>query len=155
MRVNLPHFPNSANDHFLITSPQTTSYNCIAWAFGDDTRWYWPDIGNIYYWPEGIPREEKIEFFIQLFESIGYEQCDDGNLDAGYNKIAIYTDAFGKPTHAARQLESGLWTSKLGQNWDVGHTIFSMSDGYYGNVAVYMKRGNNIPLNVVLKFGKT
>ena len=46
----------------------------------------------------------------------------------------------GIPTHAARQLPDGSWTSKLGQNIDVQHTIFSIQDGDYGSVAVFMRR---------------
>ena len=28
-------FPNSADFPFEITSPETTQYNCVAWALGD------------------------------------------------------------------------------------------------------------------------
>ena len=140
MKVEFPPFPNSKIDPFLITSPQTALYNCIAWAYGDNRKWYWPDSSNIYYWPEDIPRQEKIESFILLFERVGFTICNDGDLERHFNKIAIYCDQIGKPTHAARQLDNGFWTSKLGQSFDITHTIFSMSNGTYGNVAVYMKR---------------
>jgi hypothetical protein len=72
MRSAFPPFPNSRIDPFLITSPQTSSYNCIAWAFGDNSKWYWPDSSNIYFWPSDIPRQETLDSFIKLFESIGY-----------------------------------------------------------------------------------
>jgi hypothetical protein len=140
MRSSFTAFPNSKIDPFLITSPQTSSYNSIAWAFGDNSKWYWPDSSNIYFWPSDIPRQETINSFIKLFESIGYIQTDNDYLDVEFEKIAIYGDRFSNPTHAARQLQNGFWTSKLGQNFDVTHTIFSMSDGNYGNVLVYMKR---------------
>jgi hypothetical protein len=140
MRSSFTPFPNSKIDPFLITSPQTSSYNCIAWAFGDNSKWYWPDSSNIYFWPSDIPRQETINSFIKLFESIGYIQTDNDNLDIEFEIIAIYGDSFSNPTHAARQLQNGFWTSKLGQHFDVTHTIFSMSDGSYGNVLVYMKR---------------
>ncbi|MFM9909954.1 MAG: hypothetical protein ACKVOW_11420 [Chitinophagaceae bacterium] len=140
MKIEFPPFPNSKVDPFLVTSPQTAHYNCIAWAYGDNSKWFWPDISNIYYWPLEIPREEKVEYFVLLFKSIGYEVCNNGDLEEHYQKIAIYTDKFGKPTHAARQLENGFWTSKLGQHFDVTHTIFSMQDGSYGNVALFMQR---------------
>jgi hypothetical protein len=55
-------------------------------------------------------------------------------------KVAIYADNFNKPTHAARQLDNGFWTSKLGQHFDVTHTIFSMENGVYGNVAFFMRK---------------
>jgi hypothetical protein len=141
MTFNHPTFPNSKIDPFLLTSPQTTVYNCIAWAYGVIDRWFWPDSSGIYYWPNTVPRVENTDAFIKLFESIGYSVCDNGDLEDGFQKVAIYADNNGKPTHAARQLKNGLWTSKLGQSYDVTHTIYSMSDGQYGNVAVFMKRG--------------
>ena len=104
MRSSFTPFPNSKIDPFLITSPQTSSYNCIAWAFGDNSKWYWPDSSNIYFWPSDIPRQETINSFIKLFESIGYIQTDNDNLDIEFEKIAIYGDSFSNPTHAARQL---------------------------------------------------
>ena len=147
MRIEFPPFPNSRIDPFLVTSPQTSSYKCIAWAFGDNSRWYWPDSSNIYFWPNDIPRQETLDSFIKLFESVGYIPTDNGDLEVGFDKIAIYGDSFSNPTHAARQLQNGFWTSKLGRNFDVTHTIFSMSDGSYGNVLVYMKRENNLTNN--------
>ena len=35
-----PSFPNSVSEPFKITSPNDIKYNCIAWACGDDTKWY-------------------------------------------------------------------------------------------------------------------
>lgn len=140
MKVIFPNFPNSFIDPFLKTSERTGSYNCIAWAFGDNTKWYWPDPGNNYFWPDDIPREETIENFILLFKKIGYEICNNPNVEPGYEKIVIYQNALGIPTHAARQLNNGHWTSKLGREIDVSHSLFSMRDGAYGNATVIMKR---------------
>jgi hypothetical protein len=53
--------------------------------------------------------------FIQAYKSLGYELCDNSELEAGFEKIAIYATSDGEPTHAARQLSVGLWTSKLGR----------------------------------------
>jgi hypothetical protein len=138
--VSFPDFPNSSIQPFLITSPDTPAYNCIAWAFEDPSRWYWPDPANIYYWPNNVPRNVTLDSFIALFATIRYELCQDGEIEIGYNKIAIFVDTNGTPTHAARQLPDGFWTSKLGQNIDVQHTIFSIQDGGYGTVAAYMRR---------------
>lgn len=140
MRIEIPAFPKTKQDPFFITSPQTAHYNCIAWALEDSTKWYWPDAFSMYFWPSEISREERIDSFIKLFESIGYQICDNHSLEPNFQKIAIYTNASGKPTHAARQLNNGFWTSKLGESFDVTHTISSMSDGFYGNAKVFMKR---------------
>lgn len=139
MKLELPIFPNTIKEPFLLTSPPTTHYNCIAWAYGDDTRWFWPDNQNIYFWPHDVPRVETIEAFIKLFEKIGYSICEDGEHEHEFDKVAVYVNQ-GKPTHAARQLQNGMWTSKLGENFDITHSIKSMSDGFYGNVGVFLKR---------------
>lgn len=136
--ISLPAFPKSLSEKFIHTSEQTPHYNCIAWAYGDNTKWYWPD--SAYYWPSDIPMEVTQMSFMMLFNRIGYEVCMNGDLELGYEKVAVYINNLGKPTHAARQLESGLWTSKLGNSIDVSHTILGMSDGFYGNVGFYMKR---------------
>ena len=136
--MELLNFPNTKISGFIETSKRTANYNCIAWACGDDTKWYWPE--NNYFWPDDIPFNTKLDSFILLFEKIGYKQCNNEDLEEEFEKIAIYTDTNNEPQHAARQLISGLWTSKLGTNIDVSHTILAMADGLYGNVAVFMKR---------------
>jgi len=141
--ISLQQFPNSFFDPFLVTSTETPEYNCIAWAYEDMTRWYWPDPSNIYFWPDGIPREVNLNSFMQLFSSIRYEICENGEPEEGFCKIAIFIDPNGIPTHAARQLLNGFWTSKLGKYIDVQHTIQSIIDGDYGAVGVYMKRAIN------------
>ncbi len=134
-------FPGSVIDPFLITSLQTGSYNCIAWAYGDDSKWYWPD--SFSFWPTSIPKVESIEAFILLFEGIGYQLCHDDLLIQDVEKIAIYADSDGFPTHASKQLKNGYWSSKLGRDFDVSHTIGNMHDGPYGSVRVFMSRSFN------------
>ena len=74
------------------------------------------------------------------FESIGYQTCDDGALDEGFEKIALY--ALGMMyTHVARQLIDGRWTSKLGQLEDITHnTPEAIENSDYGEVAQFMRR---------------
>lgn len=110
------------NDSFQVTSWPTDNYNCIAWAAEDIGNWWWPDPDGESFWPIGIPREETVDAFIAAFSTLGYEPCETGDLEPGYEKVAIY--AVGNRTkHMARQLPSGAWTSKLGEWWDVGHEL--------------------------------
>ena len=44
-------FPGLAADGYLLASPKTHSYNCIAWAAGNASRWWEPGI----YWPGRRP----------------------------------------------------------------------------------------------------
>lgn len=150
-----PIFPNSNIHPFEVTSQYDVSYNCIAWAYEDPTQWYWPDKENHWYWPEIIPRKERIDCFIALFDSICYRKCKNGDKEKGFTKIAIFVDQTGVPTHAARQLPNGYWTSKLGKGIDVKHTIFGIDGGIYGSVAVYMKRPTSpFLLNIISKINK-
>jgi len=59
-------------------------------------------------------------------------------------KVAIYVNNDGTPSHAARQLPSGDWVSKLGPNVDIEHTSPEAVGGDaghgYGRIALYMMR---------------
>lgn len=142
MNLSIPQFPNSQNDPFEITSPPIPQYNCISWAYGISDVRMWPSTSN-FYWPSNITNNDKISSFIELYESIGYEVCDDDSIEDGYEKVAIF-ELNGKATHASRQLKNGNWSSKLGHqpgiSFDVSHTIKSISNGVYGDVVVFMKR---------------
>lgn len=133
-------FPSLRSSRYQITSPSTPEYNCIAWAAGEDDVWWWPDINYQYFWPAGIPREETLAAFIAAFNSLGYSTCSHGELEDRYSKVAIYVDQNGKPTHAARQLPDGKWTSKLGSIEDISHEIHCLTGSIYGNVAVFMRK---------------
>ncbi len=93
------------------------------------------------YWPEGVPFVETIDAFKQAYGTLGYEECASSRPEAGYQKIVIYADAMGVPTHAARQLEDGKWTSKLGKEWDISHHApVGVTGIHYGDIAVFMRR---------------
>lgn len=134
--------PKLKSSNYRITSPRTGVYNCIAWATSCTTRWWWPDKYGFSYWPESVAREETISAFLAAFESLGYEKCEDGILEAGYEKIALFADPdTGVPTHAARQLSDGWWTSKLGQMEDIEHKkVEDIRGSYYGEVVCFMRR---------------
>lgn len=132
-------FPQLLISGYDITSPSTREYNCIAWAAGNDEAWWWPDPDG--YWPAGIPKDEDLATFIRAYETLGYVVCKNAGYEDGFEKIAIYVDSDGTPTHAARQLGNGRWTSKLGKLEDIEHgTLEGLHGQTYGTVAVFMKR---------------
>ena len=132
-------FPCLTETNYHITSPQDVKYNCIAWAAGEDDIWWWPDDMLSAYWPDTVPRQTTLEAFIQAFATKGYSPCKDGTLAQGFEKIALYALS-EKPTHAARQLPDGNWTSKLGRNHDIDHTLDALNGPQYGSVAVFLRR---------------
>jgi hypothetical protein len=139
-------FPDLTIDNHTITSPATRRYNCIAWAAGETTRKWWPDSRNIGWWPPGIKRVETIEAFVEAYGTLGFRLCFDGSLQRGMEKVAIFGKraAAGEPplpTHAALQLESGVWTSKLGDLEDITHaTVEAVRGPIYGTVICFLER---------------
>ena len=132
-------FPNLAADGYRITSPSTAIYNCFAWAAEENWCWWWPDLD--FYWPKNAPYEESIEAFVQAYRTLGYEICSDAEPEADFEKVALYADANHLPTHAAKQLPSGLWSSKIGRGEDIEHaTPDSLAGSLYGSVAQILKR---------------
>jgi len=108
-------FPRLATSNYILTSPDTIDYNCVAWAAETDGEWWWPDPMEQEYCPDGVPREETLSAFIAAFQTIGYKTCDSDSLEPGFQKIAIYADTQNIPKHIAKQLPNGEWTSKIGQ----------------------------------------
>lgn len=124
-----------------ITSPASQEYNCIAWAAGDTENWWWPDDMGTGYWPSSAPRVETRLAFVLAYGTLGYVPCEDGSVEAGFEKIVLYEDDKGIPTHAARQLPDGRWASKLGPFEDIEHrNVECLRGPVYGNVAQYLKR---------------
>jgi hypothetical protein len=136
-------FPNLKPENLCVRSEKTgpTGYNCIAWAACDPQKWWWPKKPG--FWPTN-KREKTLQAFIEAFSTMGFSECPDGVLEPGIEKVVIYArieNARTEPTHAARQLRDGTWTSKLGPNEDILHKVpEDLCGPLYGNPIVYMKR---------------
>ncbi len=130
-------FPDLMTNEFRITSQNTQEYNCIAWAAGCQEKWWEPADG--YFWPKGIPVNYSLDSLVAVYEWLGYEVCDDDELESGYDKIAIY--GIGTEyEHAARQLPDGKWTSKIGFMEDIEHNRLNSLCSVYGAVQCIMRR---------------
>ncbi len=130
---------------YAITSPPDKWYNCIAWVLGIAhvrvdplDRW-----GS---WPPDVPRENSVEIISAVLAHAGYEPCEDGTLVGDIEKIALYAHA-DQVQHAARQTESGRWTSKLGDDCDIEHELEALASSanaggevQYGEVVAFMSR---------------
>jgi hypothetical protein len=76
----------------------------------------------------------------QAFIALGYEDCVDDSLEEDFEKVALYGSS-SFYTHAARQLPSGKWTSKLGKTEDIEHdSPNDVAGGVYGEVVQFMRR---------------
>lgn len=138
----LAWFPLLDPQSYVVTSDETGDYNCVGWAAVPDDPFQWwpmPDAPE-YYWPPAVRRDETIEAFIEGFGTLGYRPCETDLLEPGFEKIAIYT-LRGVPTHVARQLPDGRWTSKLGAWEDIEHQeARDLVGGQYGSPQVFMSR---------------
>lgn len=135
-------FPNLSSEYWKPTSEWDSRYNCIGWAAGETHRRWWPHtIDNSYFWPLAHRREE-VPDFIDAFATIGYQPCSSRDLEVEFEKVALYVDPRDVPTHMARQLCNGLWTSKLGVRPDdiVHHSLIGLEGTRYGRVFVIMQR---------------
>jgi hypothetical protein len=134
-------FPRLRGGNYRVTSPPDTHYNCIAWAAGDTRRWWWPerDIENGH-WPAAAIFAVSRDAFVQAFATLGFAVCAGEGYENGYERIALYAGQDGLPTHAARQLQGGRWTSKLGNGEDIEHDLRDLEGDMYGRVVQFMKR---------------
>ncbi len=137
MMLPTDDFPALTEDNHQFTSPADVEYNCVAWAARDCDHWWQPGV----FWPIDTSWDEHGIADLELaFKSLKYEDCPDGSLEPGFEKVALYGDSF-MYTHAARQLSDGKWTSKLGKAADIEHdTPDDLAGGVYGYVAQFMKR---------------
>jgi hypothetical protein len=83
--------------------------------------------------------------FEAAYQTLDYVRCQDGSFEQGVEKIVLFgsRDHVGDviPTHAARQLASGKWTSKLGPFEDIRHDVpQDVSGPAYGDAVLFMSR---------------
>ncbi len=134
-------FPKLGTSSFRVTSLRDPVYNCIAWAAGVTNHWWWPlENPAEAHWPDGLARVRTREAFCAAFATLGYVDCSGEDAEPGFEKVALFADALDRPTHAARQLPSGRWTSKLGKAEDIEHDLHDLEGDLYGIVVFVMKR---------------
>jgi hypothetical protein len=160
-------FPKLAAAGYEQTSDQTGTplddgaYNCIAWAADDiHHKYWWPAPGG--HWPFLVRREVSVPCFVKAFRCLGYIRSAHSRREFAYHKVALFAihvsraptpvpraaRDFGnwEPTHMARQLPDGTWTSKCGGNEDIRHFTLDALESYgqrsdaYGCPVLYMKR---------------
>jgi hypothetical protein len=136
-------FPNlRTSGAYEPTSDADWNYNCIAWALYDTRQWWWPTPRLGAFWLAQVPRDNGKETVVKIFEMHGYVKCESGEQEVGYEKVALYEiHADSGIEHVARQLQSGEWTSKIGEWEDIKHkTPESVECSDYGKVVQFLKR---------------
>ena len=138
-------FPALREIIYTVVAEADVKYNRIAWVAGVDDDW-WDPVDETRYWPAGAPRGDTVEIVMEGLATAGYEPCTDDTLEPGIEKIALY-EYRGEFTHVAKQLASGLWSSKLGREWLIEHELEALTDHTnfgpqwrYGEVVAFMAR---------------
>lgn len=134
-------FPQLSDRRHEVTSPARRVYNCFAWAANESARWWGPDRAGRYYWPASAPRNYTLDAFEAAFRTRGFDVCETQDLEPGWERTAFFAKDGVFTTHAARQLEDGTWTSKLGKGEDISHDDLDQISGQvYGKPARFMRR---------------
>jgi hypothetical protein len=138
-------FPGLLGTVYRVTSPPDPDYNCIAWAAGVTDDWWWPHPESRAFWPPGVTRAPTVAAFEEAFAWLGYTPCEAEGYETGFEKVALYATADGRPTHMARQLPDGRWTSKLGEQVDIEHELHALAGDLYGAVVRILRRACPAP----------
>jgi hypothetical protein len=131
-------FPGLRSSPYELTSPADEAYNCLAWAAQVTNLRWWPSPDG--YWPRSAPREPTVEGACAAYATQGYTTTTTERLEKGWEKVAVFVGADGRLTHAARQLDDGTWTSKLGESVDLSHALRALEGETYGRVALVLGR---------------
>ncbi|HLX64550.1 MAG TPA: hypothetical protein VKX17_24975 [Planctomycetota bacterium] len=136
--ANEHDYPNLTAENYRITSPRDPKYNCVAWAAGSSDTWW--ECTKGYYWPVDYPTSPSVNALKDAYAALGFVECDNSNLEPGFEKLAIYA-LNEEYMHAARQLPNGWWTSKLGPDEDIEHqTLEALLNRDYARIACIMRR---------------
>ena len=106
-------------------------------------RWWQTD--EDYYWPPNARREDTLDGWIEAFAQLGFQPAALGDVGADASVVAIYADPEGLPTHVARRMPGGSWSSKLGEYEDITHELSGLEGDFYGSVAVFLSRPSEPP----------
>jgi hypothetical protein len=121
-------------------SKWTQDYNCVGLAVGDYRYWH-PVKQREHHWPEGVPRNYKVESYLAALSTVHFEECEVQSPDPepGYEKVVVYHFG-GKFTHVALIASTSVWKSKLGRLEDIEHPPAPEKLGKYGFVFKYLRR---------------
>lgn len=134
--------PNLIENPYIIikifdTDDENDKFNCVSYSLDVYDKWIWTNEPS---WPIDIPRNLKIDSFKLLYNKYGYVECNNGDYEVGFDKIAFYIKN-NNPSHASKQY-GNMWRSKIG-SVILEHQLewISGNDGdNYGYVEFIMKR---------------
>src|SRR5262249_40151901 len=98
-------------EEFEVLAAASPSYNCIGWSLGFNNSWVWPVEAG---------QTVSLYHFDALYRYYGFTRVNKlaYRRQPDHDKVVLYAarraNGHITPTHAARQMPDGSWTSKLG-----------------------------------------
>ena len=97
-----------------------------------------------YFWPDAALDDDgndDIDARKRAFSTLGFVKCKGGELESGWQKVALYAISMDDWLHAAIQESNGEWSSKLGVGYDIRHKTPHCVEGpIYGKVVCILKK---------------
>jgi hypothetical protein len=135
--------PKLTGHNYRKTSDASARYNCMSFANDRDRQWWEAGLhGGRYYWPPNTP--DTLDGWVKIFTDDGYEITTVREVEAGFEKVAIYVDLKDTlPSHVAKS-NGSVWKSKLGRYQDIEHSTLDLLEGdtlwEYGVVERILRR---------------
>jgi hypothetical protein len=143
MRADLAGiFPRSESAPYEVTSPEDIKYNC---SRGLLARRRFAANGGLRLHPSIIgpwsPVRKQLRVSSRHSANLATWFATPANSNQVMRGWQSTLTKLGTPTHMARQLTSGRWTSKLGELEDIEHlTLEQLSGSDYGQAVQFLKR---------------
>lgn len=127
-------FPKLVPGSYKRISKATARYNCVAFANDDERHWWEPGRpGGRYYWPTNIKQQDALGTWVELFVEQGYEPVASREVEAGFEKVAIFVNPEDMlPSHVAKS-DGHTWKSKLGKGQDIEHASLEVLEWDQGD----------------------
>jgi hypothetical protein len=120
-------------------SDENFNYNCLAYALGDENRWWEPPRMSGRYWPDGFASDTTVATVESILRVSGFTEELEPSATPITHAVAIYAEG-NEWTHFARFSE-GEWSSKLGEGHDVqGVQLEDLEGLVYGKVLKILAR---------------
>lgn len=138
-------FPKLTDNNHKRASKATARYNCLAFACGDERKWWEPRPGGRFHWPPSVRPNTSLATVAGIFIADGYRETNDRDAESGYLKVAIYVELDDIDTYSHVALSDGItWKSKLGKGQDIEHDSLDLLEGEtsdeYGIVAMILRK---------------
>jgi hypothetical protein len=126
-------FPRLKTEDFEVIGGDSPFHNCVG------------DVLNTL--GQSIPDPaRRLQSAVNFFEKKGWGVCENGDLELGLEKLAIYVDTLGRWTHVCLGMPDGRWRHKCGLRGRIlTQSARSLEGQLYGTCLHFMMRKSELP----------